>query len=227
MTRRIRASLLLILCLTGCTRRNPRTSNCEWFSEPASTLDLGKASDRQHLSDDVLIAEDLAIRYADALRGPRSGHFEGLDEYARTRHQCMVTLFTAIQKNHSVTPPQILEALKHRRMSLDLAVILPFAMLYGFAASFVARNIWRRFPPDEGWIAGAVATLLVSAVVSLVGVLLGEFWSVTAESLITGTGHLSYRQDRIPWVQHRDVFFAAGVVLFWLIAALRYRKSTS
>ncbi len=67
-----------------------------------------------------------------------------------------------------------------------------------------------------------VVTGIASAIVGAAGLLLGEVWSMTAENLRVGSGHLSYRVDRIPWVQHRFGYFLACVVLFWLIAALEY-----
>ncbi|MBI1787292.1 MAG: hypothetical protein HYR60_07035 [Acidobacteria bacterium] len=217
--------ILALVCFAGCTRRVPRNSNCEWPAEGAMPLDMGKTEKLQHLSDDALIAEDLAIRHADTSRGTRSGRFAGFGEYARTRERCMAALFEVIGNNHGVTPQQVRQSLAHRRTSLDLAVILSFAVLYGFAASVVARRVRCRFPLDEGWLAGVVATVMTSAVVSTAGVLLGEMWSLAAETVRIGNDHLSYRVDRIPWNQHRLDFFAGGVVLFWLIAGLHYRAS--
>ncbi|HYM12662.1 MAG TPA: hypothetical protein VEU62_18130, partial [Bryobacterales bacterium] len=94
----------------------------------------------------------------------------------------MAALFQAIANNHSVPREQVQESVGHRRASLDLAVILSFAVLYGFAASVMARRVWRRFPVDEGWMAGAVAVLVISLVFSAGGVLAGEQWSVAMEN---------------------------------------------
>jgi len=223
MMRLIPTWLFVLLCFVGCTRRDPRNSNCEWPQETARPLDLSQSAQQRHLSDDAQLAEDLAIRYADSHRGPRSGHFEGFDEYRQTRDRCMTALFEVIGNNHTVAREQVRQSLGHRRTSLDLAVILSFAVLYGFAASGLAGQIWRRFPPAEEWIAGAVATLLTSAVISMAGVLLGELWATSVENLRIGSGHLSYRVNRIPWVQHRLGLFVGGVVLFCIIAGLRYR----
>jgi len=222
MTRLI-VSLLLLGCFSGCRRRVSANENCEWPQESAAALDLSKPAQRQHLSDDAQFAEDLAIRYADSHRGPNSGHFTDFEEYRRSRQQCMAKLFGVIEKNHSVTEEQVRESLLHRRTSLDFAVIVSFAVLYGFAASGMARRLWRRYPPDEGWITGAVVTVIASAFVSMAGVLVGEIWSEAMEGLRVGTGHLSYRLDRIPWHQHRLSLFVSGVVLFWLVAGLNYR----
>lgn len=221
--RLIVAPVLVRLCLAGCDSRNPRNSNCEWPQETAMSLDLSESAQRRHLSDDAQFAEDLAIRYADSHGGLRSGHFVGFDEYGRIREQCMTALFEVIGKNHGVTEQQVRQSLVHRRTSLDLSVILSFAMLYGFAASGVARRVCCRFPLNEGWIMPVLATVVTSAVVSIAGVLLGEIWSAVAEMFRVGNGHMSYRVDRIPWNQHRLGLFLGGTVLFWLIAGHHYR----
>lgn len=218
-------SLLLIMCSAACTRRVPPDSNCEWPNETAISLELTNPAQQRHLSDDAQVAEDRAIRYADSHGGPRSGHFAGFDEYGRTREQCMAALFQVIANNHGVTQEQVRKSLEYRRTSLDLAVILSFAVLYGFAASGMARRLRRRFLFDEGWIAGTAVTAIASAVVSLGGVMVGEIWSTTVEGIRIGNGHLSYRVARIPWTQHRLSLFAGGVVLFWLIAGLQQRAT--
>jgi len=115
----------------ACNRRVSPNSNCEWPHETAIALDLTKPAQRRHVSDDAGVAEDLAIRYADSHSGPRSGHFAGLEEYARTREQCRAALFQAIADNHGVTQERVRESLEDRRTSFDLAVILSFAVLYG------------------------------------------------------------------------------------------------
>jgi hypothetical protein len=137
----------------------------------------------------------------------------------------MAALFQTIANSHGVTQEQVRESLEYRRTSLDLAVILSFAVVYSLAASGMARRLRRRFPFDEGWIAGTVVTAIASAVVSLGGVMVGEIWSTTVEEIRIGNGHLSYRVARIPWTQHRLSLFAGGVVLFWLIAGLQQRAT--
>lgn len=137
----------------------------------------------------------------------------------------MAELFAVIGNNHGVTQPQTRQALLYRRPGQVLAVILSFALLYGLAATGIVRLVARRYPIDQGWLEVAVAVLFTSTVVSLTGVLLGEVWAFLLETYRLGDDHLSYRADRIPWAHHCLVLFLGGVVLFWLIAALHYRKS--
>jgi hypothetical protein len=57
---------------------------CTWPEEPAISLDLGRLSARRHVLADARTAEEIAIHHADVLRGRRSGHYAGGDEYVRT-----------------------------------------------------------------------------------------------------------------------------------------------
>jgi hypothetical protein len=44
------------------------------------------------------------------------------------------------------------------------------------------------------------------------------------EMIRFGDTHMSYRVDRMPWSQHRVALFLTGVILFWMIALIRYRR---
>src|SRR5438093_5763891 len=82
--------LASVICCAGCVDRARVNVDCRWVHETkASVLDLSARANREHLDDDALFAEDLAIRFADAQRGHRSGHFKGVDEYERAADQCM------------------------------------------------------------------------------------------------------------------------------------------
>ncbi len=219
--RRCILSLSLLAGFAACGGSNQRNSDCQWPRETNISLDLHDPSRQQHLSDDALLAEDLAIRYADVHWGQRSGHFAGGDIYVAKRDECMASLFSTIAKNHEVTVQQVRDSLARRRLSFDAVVLLSFAAVYWFVASRLARRVCRRFPVRESPAATLSFTAVTSLAVSLVGTLLGETWSFYAEGIRLGNQHLSYRATRIPWVSHRMEFFLACVFLYWLAAAVR------
>jgi hypothetical protein len=129
----------------------------------------------------------------------------------------MGTLFEQIAKEHSVPVERVYSSLGHNRAQIDLAVNLPFALLYCFAAAAVARMIWRRYPPaEEGWIPGAIMTLFVSLAFALGGTMLGQMWSWTAETYRIGNAHMSYRAYRLLWARHPAALFGGALVVFWL-----------
>ena len=130
-----------LVCLAACAGGDRRNTNCEWPPETAISLDLRNARHQQHLSDDALLAEDLAIRYADVHRGLRTGHYAGVAVYEQTRDNCMAALFSTIGKDHAVTSEQVRESLLRRRVSFDAVVLLSFAALYCFVAAHIARRV--------------------------------------------------------------------------------------
>ena len=225
MRRPILLLVPILMWVSGCARNRLLNSNCELPREQETVLDLNDPAQRWHLTDDARFAEDLAIRYADDHVGLHSGNYEGADEYGRAREQCMTTLFGEIANTHKVSEAQVREFLTHRRPSVDLAVVLSFAVFYAAGSFLIAGGLWSRFPPQDGRAIGIIAMLTTSPVISLAGVLSGEVWSNAMEGLQVANSHMSYRAARIPWGQHRLGLFVAGIVLFWIVAVVQYWKS--
>jgi uncharacterized membrane-anchored protein YhcB (DUF1043 family) len=224
MSRRFLLALALS-CLMGCSRSVRSNANCGWLQEAKTPLDLNTPQRGRHLSEDAELAEDLAIRYADVCCRP-SGTRHSMAEYVQSRDRCMAKLFEVVAKDHSVTQEQVRKSINaDRHASLDAVVILLFSVLYGLAASWMAEGVWRHFPPRDGWFVGVAAVLVISSLISLTGVLVGEMWSTLAEEFRVGTDHLSYRVDRIPWIHHRLGIFVVGVIIFLLLSAFHYRTA--
>jgi hypothetical protein len=211
--------------LTGCVSESSGPDAvCQWRGDTIGALDLTDPRQDRHLSNDAEEAENLAIRYADGHDRPTNGGGPTIAEYHQTRDQCMAALFQVVADRHHVTPQQVRESInKHRHTSLDWAVMLSFGVLYGLFVNGFVRQIWRRFPPKQDRLLGIMATVLISPVVSLIGVAVGEFWAFEAETLRIGYGHLVERVERIPWGHHRPAIFAAGLLIFWILSWLRYR----
>jgi hypothetical protein len=196
---------------------------CQWHHDNVGPLYLSDSRQGEHLRNDAEKAEGLAIRYADGHSRPNHGHTMG--EYRRTLNQCEVDLFGAISEDHKVTPKEVRESIdRYRRTSLDAIVILFFGLCYGLFTDQFVRKIWHRFPAREGRLPGIIATVLLSPVVSILGVALGEGWSDAAETLRVGYGHLVDRSMRIPWLNHRPIIFAVGIAVFWLVSWRQYRR---
>jgi hypothetical protein len=108
-----------------------------------------------------------------------------------------------LQKKHGVPIERVYSALGQNRTNIDLAVNLPFALLYSVAAAAAARLIWRRYPPaEDGRIPGALMTFFVSLAFALGGAMIGEVWSWVVESYPIMI-HMSYRVQRLLWARHR------------------------
>jgi len=134
-------------------------------------------------------------------------------EYAKVRDQYMAGLLRTVATQHGVTEEQVRESLTHRPFGVDLAVMVSFAMFYAWAADLIVRR------------SSMIMTAYISVVWTTVAVLLGETWAGFIESVRLGTGHLSYRADRIPWGHHYVTIWIATAVLYWLVAIVRYRRT--
>ena len=217
-------ALLISISLTGCVRRDGRNSDCKWPEEPhAKTLRSNQRDYVQHLSEDAEFAEELAVRYMDAHHGPRSREFESQQAAGQALNRCLGALFEEIGKSHDIPPREVFKFFGRRSLAIDIAVNLPFICLYAFLAGMLVGRLRRRYPPEDGWTVAFVMVILSSLAFGVGGVMLGEQWSILAESIRVGTGHLSYRVGRLPWARHQIGFFVLCVVLFWGAAAARYR----
>jgi hypothetical protein len=215
--------LFLLGCLSGCSGRERLNANCEWADDATFTFDIQNRTHQQHLIEDVQAAEELAIRYADAQRGHRSGQFSGMDEYVQTREQCMATLFGVIATNHRMDPQQVRESVGRRPAGFDVAVPLSFAMLYSLAANGLVGGLLKRFPAGDA-VPALVATAVMSVIVSAGGLMGLGLWAGAVEMIRFGDTHMSYRVDRMPWSQHSIGLFVSGVILLWAIGLVRYRR---
>lgn len=201
--------LVFVLGAGGCVRRDGRNSDCKWPGE-SSTHPVSA----RHLSADAEFAEDLAIRYADTHFGPRSPNPS--ETYEVERDQCMERLFEEIGKEHGVPVGQVSGSMGRNRAYIDMAEVLPFALLYTLAAIVCARMIWRRYPPEDGYAPGITMALFVSLVLAAGSTMLGEQWNWFVEGHRIGNNHMSYRAWRLFWPKHRFELFAAALMIFWL-----------
>ena len=227
MNRAIASLLILGVCSAGCAARERFNNDCEWTHDPASPGVAQPAVRQRHLIEDVTVAEEIAIRYADVRKGRRSGHFEGPTAYAGARQECMAMLFAKIAVDHHITEPQVRDQLGRRESTVDVAIGLAFAALYTFVASRIAGGIVGAFQPGKWTLISLAAVLMASVAVSAAGILSGELWSGLAESIRLGTTHMSYRADRLPWRHHRVVLFLAGILIFWLLSWRRQRERSN
>jgi hypothetical protein len=203
------ALILLLFCTAACVRRDGRNDDCRW---PGGA--------RGALSADAEFAEDLAIRYADVHHGLRTPHYVSGEAYDAERDRCMATLFAEVAKTHGVPAASVASALGKNRTGIDIATILPFALLYGLAAIALARISWRRYPPDEdGWVAGIVMLAFGSLVLAAGATLIGEIWCWIVETARVGNNHMSYRLNRLWWPRHRAVVFAVAAIVYWIAGA--------
>jgi hypothetical protein len=100
----------------GCIERERANKTCEWTGDTPLAFDPRSTAHQAHLAKDAQLAEELAIRYADAEFGRRTGieHHGGLIDNGRFRAECMSRMFAAIESAHHVTSAQA-QAARGRR----------------------------------------------------------------------------------------------------------------
>jgi hypothetical protein len=123
-------------------------------------------------------------------------------------------------------PTQVLQARRGLAdATFDWVATLPMMVIYVISSWTMAGWIARRFSPDGGWVAGVgagVVSVMIAIGVTMVGNLLGAaVWMLRMAST-----HASYRALRPTWMgEHRQELFVGGVVVFWMVAFVRYRRT--
>ena len=206
------AVLAIVLSTSGCSMPAGMNENCEW---PAGA----EGAAQRALLGDVRIAEEVALRYADA-------NFDSKASHGRLRSDCEGRLFALIAENHGVS----LTAIDRARQQLaakvwDPPVHLPLIALYIAAALMLARYVPKRFQRDE--IApAAIATLFLSLLIGIVFQAVSHLWDGVVEMARVGNTHMSYRAERLGWRQYSGEVFVLTVVLFWSAVIVCYRTNT-
>jgi hypothetical protein len=210
----------------GCIDRARVNSRCEWSQETPGVLLLSDSQHEQHLVEDIELATELAVRYADSLHKERFGYegHGGYVEGGRARDRCMASLLSEIAKRHEI-PLDVVNKVRargDRPVVWDAMVILLFGVIYASISAVIAQSISRRFPADEGWPALA-APAIGSLGIGALGLLLFQWWAMTLEMIRVGNDHLSgYRASWNPWTEHFIALYMAGVIIFLVIASVRY-----
>jgi len=223
----VSGGVLTYMRCPGCIERNRVNKTCEWMGDTAFAIDQQNPAHQRHLVADAQLAEELAIRHADAEFGRRYGveHHGGLIDDGRFRSDCLSRMFHAIENNHHVTSEQVRVAREQRSHTFDLAVVLLFLPLYSFGATVACRWLSRRFSSDERHV-GLVAVGVASAAFSLLGIHSFRLFAALWEAVRVGNGHMTGMRAATHnrWSQqYVGADFIGAVLLFWLIALCCYR----
>jgi hypothetical protein len=165
------------------------------------------------LIQDIVRAEDVAIRYADA-RG-KGGEWRAL------REQCEATLFSTVAAQRGIERRDV-DAARGTldQCEFDVFVHLPMAAV-AIAIIALATSRVITAMQEHDTIAFLAVLLICSFGVALAVVAAGHLWSAAVETLRIGNGHLSYRAARIPWSRQRLEIFTLILVAFWYVALRR------
>jgi hypothetical protein len=189
----------LIVAAVAAASASPQ---CEWGVAP-----------RRSLSADARQAEEIAIRFADATAGRRSGRYSGAEAYQAARERCLTVLAEEVGRAYDASEADVRRSLEVRDWQWDAFVMLSFLAFYVFGSVLVARAT------SAGY--STAAALAAAVPIALAAVAVGELWANAMEMFRVGNSHLSYRVTRVPWQHHRPALFGIAVVLFGAIALWR------
>ncbi|OFW37963.1 MAG: hypothetical protein A3J29_04530 [Acidobacteria bacterium RIFCSPLOWO2_12_FULL_67_14b] len=183
---------------------------CDWpAAHPGSVTTL---------LDDVRMAEDLAIRFADA-----EGYKPG---WRGTREACEASLFAGLATARGLAIADVVTARSQLdQRGFDWLVNIPMATLCLLAGFMLTRRIANRFGGET--VPTVVAAVLASIALAVAVVAVGQVWAGLIETIRLGNGHLSYRAFRIPWSHHRPQTFTLVVLAVWSLGFCFSRRRPS
>lgn len=202
--------------LAGCGMPDGMNGDCQW---PPRGVTTAQPSDR-HLTSDLRVAEELAIRYADR----RHSRTATRAQWRTALRSCEGKLFEIIAREHAVSPSDA--AVARARLAgfrFDPVTHIPLLAAFLITATRASRLVTTRFRREDGafrLLAFVFVTLAASA--SLVAV--GGIWSAAVEMLRVGNLHMSYRAHRIPWGRHLPELFATSMVMMLTAVLVRDRQ---
>ena len=177
-------------------------ANCAWPPEQPRSLDLVNAADRRHLVTDVELVEELVDRY----------RFHVPNE----QPQCEARLIETVGRTHTVAISDIARARERvADRGLDLPVNVPVAVLFIWSVIVVTRRIERRF--SDEMLPTMITLAIASIALSVLFVLIGEFWTSVLQMARVGSQHVGGRVARLPWKRHEAEILALAIVMFWTV----------
>lgn len=206
----------------SCLDSHRVNKTCTWSGDSTFPIDPQNEGQQTHLVADVQLAEDLAIRYADAefLRLYGYEAHGGLIDHHRVLNECMASLVAKIESNHAVTSAQVALARSQRDLLFDTVAAVSFLPIYLFGAAVASRRLDRRFSADQP-IVRWCAVGLASAAASALGFQLIQLWLAVWEAVRVRNGHMSMfraaTHDRWPHT-HAGALLVGGILAFWLVA---------
>jgi hypothetical protein len=226
--RMLKRFLLAALLATGallaaCLPADRLNVDCRWIGDSGM---IGNRSiddaRRSHLAQDVAIAQELSIRFADSVGG------RNLDTPARQRLQddCFDRSLTAIGQQHGTPPAELRTLIGTRQLWIDfLLVFLPTAIAFGFASHVIVKRLTAQYD-GEDWHFVVVVLLVLTPVVAALGLAATQWWGWFVEGYRVRNGHISSRASALPGNRYGWTMWYVGVSIFAAVSWLRVRRLT-
>ena len=208
----------LSIIATGCIDASRVNSTCRWSDTPLRTLDLRRASDREHLRADVQLAWELGVRFGDVRFRTVAAKEQPLME------QCRGALYDSIMARHGVTRADIARASTARLWWVDIVLVfLPMIALTLLVMDQITRRVRHAFGNDRRM--ATIAAAFFVAIVALVAAGVTQCWAISLESFRLRNEHVSGRAFVLPSVTHRWMTLAVAFALCLMVALWRFRRA--
>ena len=215
-------ALVLTLAAAGCLPRARINAECRWARD-AALPPSGDPARRTHLVQDVRVAEDLGIRYADASAGRMN-----TPAWHRAQTWCTARSLAAIEQLHHVSDIELAALRGARDVWFDLLVVgLPVAVMFAAASRAIAARVVDGYEREDR-VAAAGVLVVVAPVAAGLGVGLAQIWGGIVEQWRLRSDHISYRAFELPESRHGWSLWTIALLLFsgiCVMELLRRRES--
>jgi len=194
---------------------------CRWTDDTRSLPAPGERKRRAHLMEDVRVAKDLGIRYADASAGRMN-----TPTWRHAQAWCTGRALAEIARAHHLSSAELTAVAGARELRIDLlAVFLPMAVLFLITSRAVVARIVRDYGPTGRGMA-AVVLVILAPLAAGVAVMLTQTWGTIVEQLRLRNEHISYRAFELPASRHGWLLWAVAMVLFAGIGAVALLRTS-
>jgi hypothetical protein len=206
-------AMVACLGLVACLPSDRINAACRWTDDATLLPPPGDRARRAHLIEDVRVAQDLGVRYGDAIAGR-------IDTPANREGQarCTALSIAEIMRRHGVSRAEIAAVTGARELWVDLvAVFLPvFAPLL-----LVANRSGRRLAVSHGAGERGPALVVLAIWIPMAGAIalgLCQTWGMMVEESRSRSDHVSFRAFQLPASRHPWIVFSVAATLFAVVA---------
>lgn len=207
------------VCVVGCLPATRLNSGCRWVDDTTAFAAPGAGPRRAHLVEDVRVARDLGIRYADASAGRMN-----TPSWHDAQRGCTEQSFGRIMRAHHSTRAELATVDGNRDFWIDLlAVFLPAGVMFLAASHAVIARVVAGYDRGDRVIVAvmlaALAPLAAGAALALV-----QVWGVLVEQLRLRDDHISYRAFDLPASRHGWLLWSVAIALFSAVGIAELRR---
>ena len=211
-------ALLLAVSITACLPQDRLNATCRWM-DTAILAPPGTHSRRSHLIEDIGVAQELGIRYADSVAG------RNLDtpERQRAQDECTEASLQEIVNRDGVARAELDALIGAREWWIDLLIVyLPMGVLFTLASWRVVKRIVGSHDSDDRWFVRA-SLLGLAPVIAALGLGATQRWEWFLEGFRVRNAHLSSRVAYLPANRHGWSIWLIAMGMFAIVCVVLTR----